>query len=183
MSTTSPLLTARQLEASPPDGRWELVQGELREMSPSSIRHAWVAASVAVLIRNHVVENSLGMVIGAEGGFLIESDPDTVRGPDAALICPERIKQGLPETGFFPGAPDFAVEVISPGDTSTAVSAKSEQWLRSGCRTVWLIDPGRETAAVCTLEDGSYVMRSVEILTEPELLPGFELPVNELFQQ
>ena len=63
------------------------------------------------------------------------------------------------------------------------ISAKSEQWLRSGCQVVWLIDPGRETAAVCTLEDGAYVMRSVATLTDAELLPGFELPVSELFKQ
>ena len=48
---------------------------------------------------------------------------------------------------------------------------------------VWLIDPERETAAVCMLEDGAYVRRSVQTLTDVERLPGFELSLSELYRQ
>jgi Uma2 family endonuclease len=181
MSTTSPLFTASQLEENPPEGRWELVRGQLHEMSPAGGTHGWIVGNLTVIVGGFIRQNRLGRVFGAETGFLIEQNPDTVRAPDFAFVGSESIKR--PRQGFLAGAPDLAVEVISPNDTSTFVNAKSEQWLRSGCQTVWLIDPARETAAVCTLESGVYVMRSAEVLTDAKLLPGFELPVSELFQQ
>jgi len=181
MSTTSPLFTAKQLEANPPEGRWELVKGELKEMSPAGGAHGWIVGNLTVVVGGYIRQKKLGRIFGAETGFLIEQNPDTVRAPDFAFVSSAATTR--PHHGFISGAPDLAAEVISPNDTSTVVSAKSEQWLRAGCKVVWLIDPARETAAVCTLEDGAYVMRSVEVLSDANLLPGFELPVNELFQQ
>ncbi|MDA1165858.1 MAG: Uma2 family endonuclease [Planctomycetota bacterium] len=117
---------------------------------------------------------------GAETGFIIERDPDTVRAPDVAFVSADRVTDGLP-TQFFPGAPDLAVEVLSPGDTASEVQEKAEAWLNSGCREVWLIDPRRQSATRLTPAENSIVQRSVETLTT-DLLPGFSLCVADLFK-
>ncbi|MEZ6061229.1 MAG: Uma2 family endonuclease [Planctomycetaceae bacterium] len=181
MSVTAKLVTASELLANHSRQRCELIRGEVKLMSPAGSRHGWVAASVGRILGNFVLDRKLGHVFGAETGFVIESDPDTVRAPDAAFVRIGRVSGRIP-SGYFPGAPDLAVEVVSPGDTSTEVHQKAEQWLRSGASVVWLIDPTRETGAVCRLEDGEFHLRSVRELAAPELLPGFSLPVHDLFE-
>lgn len=177
--STETITTLEQLWEHPPEGRCELVRGELRMMSPSGGEHAWVVASLTGPLVVFVKANRLGYVFGAEGGFIIERDPDTVRAPDVAFVRRERVAGHVPRE-FFPGSPDLAVEVLSPSDSASAVHEKAEQWLNSGCREVWLIDPRRKSASVCTLAEGALVLMPVQRLTS-ELLPGFELPVEELF--
>ena len=179
MSTTTQTRTANDLLRHPPRERCELVRGELRMMSPANSRHGWVVVNVTVPLARFVQEHGLGLVLGAETGFLIGSDPDTVRAPDAAFLCAERIEGKLPET-FFPGAPDLAVEVLSPSDSASEVQEKAEDWLHAGCHEVWLIDPRRETASKCILSGHAIVHQPVDTLTS-ELLPGFQLPVAMLF--
>lgn len=86
----------------------------------------------------------------------------------------------LPED-FFPGPPDLAVEVLSPSDRASAVAEKVELWLKSGCRAVWIVDPHREKASVYLLEAGYVVSRETGVLRDDAMLPGFELPVAELW--
>ena len=179
MSTTAEH-TADELFANPPNGPWELVRGELRLMSPAGSKHGWVISRLTRSLTTHIEENRLGYVFGAETGFIIETDPDTVRAPDVAFVQKNRVDGELPDQ-FFPGAPDIAVEVLSPNDTASAVEEKSEAWLNAGCHAVWLVDPRRKTASICTLTDTGMVKSSVKELTN-DLLPGFELVVGSIFE-
>src|SRR5918992_440902 len=106
MSTTTQLVTADELFAIPSDGfRYELVKGELRKMSPAGSEHGAVIANITVLVGQHVKANSLGVCFGAETGFKIETDPDTVRAPDLAFVRRGRIPEAGISHGNQPGAP------------------------------------------------------------------------------
>jgi len=110
--------TAEQLFAlREPGFHHELVAGELRRMSPVGPVHGIVTMRLARRLANQVEENDLGAVFGAESGFVLARNPDTVLAPDIAFVRKTRLLTQYPP-GFFPGPPDLAVEVIAPGDPS-----------------------------------------------------------------
>jgi Uma2 family endonuclease len=182
MSTTPTLATADELFMLPDDGfRYELVKGEVRRMPPAGSEHGAIAVNITIVIAQFVKAHDLGIVFGAETGFKIASDPDTVRAPDLAFIRRERIPaEGIPR-GFWPGAPDLAVEVISPSDTYTDVEEKVNDWLSAGTRMVLVLNPRSRTVTVYTSH--THVMRLTEAhtLTGGEVLPGFTCQVAALF--
>jgi Uma2 family endonuclease len=180
MATIEQITTAEQLFQAPDLGRCELVRGELIMMSPAGSRHGAIAARVGAVLSDFIRPRGLGAVLGAETGFRIAQDPDSVRAPDAAFIRAARISGELPEE-FFPGAPDLAVEVLSPGDRASEVIAKVEDWLDSGCQAVWVVDPKTRTIAVHRRTREALMLRPTDTLTGGELLPGFSIPVAEIF--
>ncbi|NQV26001.1 MAG: Uma2 family endonuclease [Rhodopirellula sp.] len=185
MSTATPpevqkLVTAVSLFENHPKQRCELIKGEIHLMSPAGSEHGWVVMNVAGPVMIFVRDHKLGYTFGAETGFVIERDPDTVRAPDVAFVSAERIKD-RPSAQFFPGPPDLAVEVLSPSDTASEVQEKAEAWLNSGCQEVWLIDPRRQTATKLTPSEDSIIQQTVVTLTT-SLLPGFSLAVADLFK-
>jgi Uma2 family endonuclease len=182
MSATPTLATADELFVMPDDGfRYELVKGELRRMPPAGSEHGAVAVNIAVVIAPFVKAHSLGVVFGAETGFKIASDPDTVRAPDLAFVRRTRIpEEGIPR-GFWPGAPDLAVEVISPGDTYTEVEEKVNDWLNAGTRMVLVLNPRTRTVTVYTSHTDVVRLTESDTLDGGEFLPGFTCRVTELF--
>ena len=173
--------TADELFANPPDGPWELLRGELRSMSPAGSKHGWVVSRITRSLTGFVEDHNLGYVFGAETGFIIEKDPDTVRAPDVAFVRSDRVAGELPDQ-FFPGAPDIAIEVLSPSDSASAVEEKSEGWLNAGCHEVWLVDPRRKTDSQRKMSEGGMVTRAVQELSS-DLLPGFGLVVSSIFEK
>ena len=182
MSTTLQTFTAEELFRMPEDGfRYELVEGELRKMSPSGSEHAAIIGRLTVRLGQHVEANNLGLYFGAEAGFKIASDPDTVRAPDLAFVSRERVPEsGIPKN-FWPGAPDLAVEVVSPGDTFNEVEEKVEQWLAAGTREVWIVNPRKRSVSVYrSMTDVTRLSESDE-LDGGEVVPGFRCKVSEIF--
>ncbi|HEY4759453.1 MAG TPA: Uma2 family endonuclease, partial [Thermoguttaceae bacterium] len=104
------LVSAEELFQTPNLGRCELVRGELIMMSPAGSQHGWIIGKLTVLLGKFVLAEKLGGIMGAETGFIIRRDPDTVRAPDVAFIRADRIPEKLPQ-GYFDGPPDLAVEV------------------------------------------------------------------------
>src|SRR4051812_14372339 len=113
---TSPT-TAEQLWRMPKDEmRHELVRGELFTMAPAGFDHGAVIINLSIPLATYVKKHKLGIVVGAETGFILTRDPDTVRGADIAFVRAARIpKSGRPKK-FWIGGPDLAVEVLSPDD-------------------------------------------------------------------
>lgn len=180
MATTSAITTAEQLFESPDLGRCELVRGEVLMMTPAGYQHGQIAAHLARLLDDFVRQHSLGSVTGAETGFHLHSEPDTVRAPDAAFVRAARLP-AEPVIKFFPGAPDLAVEVLLPGDRAGALQEKIEDWLAAGTQAVWVVDPGPRTVAVYTRHQPVAVYRAADELPGGEVLPGFRVPVAEIF--
>ncbi len=180
MTATQQVTTAEQLLHASDLGRCELVRGELSMMSPSGFDHGRVVINVTGALIKYLDEHRCGVLTGAETGFHIGRDPDTVRAPDVGFVCRERLPPG-PVRGFFPGPPDLAVEVLSPDDRAGEVLLKVRDWLESGCQVVWLVDPRSRT--VCVHRSGRRIVMLDEsdTLGGDDLLPGFSLPVAGIF--
>ena len=182
MSTVARGMTADELLRLPRGKyRYELVKGELLTMSPAGSEHGAITQRLATLLDQYVTAKSLGLVFGAETGFLIAIDPDTVRGPDIAFIHAGRISVGGPPEGYWPGAPDLAVEVVSPGDTAKEVDDKVGEWLGAGCQVVWIVRPRQKTVVVHRAGGQAHTVSVDEVLDGGSLLPGFQCRVAEIF--
>ena len=172
-----PITTAEQLLRAGDIGRCELIRGELRMMIPAGGEHGRVIINVTVAVANFVRAHGLGILYGAETGFVLARDPDTVRAPDFAFTRAERGEP--PERGFVPGAPDLAVEVLSPDDRPGYVREKVAEWLEAGTVAVWVVDPRERTVTVH--EQATTVFGEADTLAGGDLLPGLALPVREFF--
>lgn len=179
MSTVESITTAEQLWQANLH-HCELIEGELITMSPAGFDHGRFASNLLGPLRNFVVSRRLGVVVTAEAGFRIARSPDTVRVPDVAFVRADRIPAGGVK-GFFEGAPDIAVEIISPSDRPTEIAAKAQDWLRAGCSLVWVIDPEMRTVSVHHAGSEAAVLSETDALTGGEVLPGFSMPVTEVF--
>ena len=181
MATTKPLITADYLLHTPNLGRCELIGGELIRMTPAGYEHGTIIINISTPLATFVSRAGLGRVCGAETGFHIAHDPDTVRAPDVAFVAEDHLPSPLPK-GFFPGPPDLAVEVISPEDRQSEVRAKVQNWLDAGCRTVWLVDPRRQAVEVHRGGGEVQILGLSDTLSGEPLLPGFSLAVAEIFK-
>jgi Uma2 family endonuclease len=161
--------------------RLELVRGELRAAEPAGGEHGAIAMRVGALLDAHVRARGLGRIFAAETGFIISRDPDTVRAPDVAFVARRRVERfGLPR-GFWPGAPDLAVEVLSPEDRPGAVREKVEGWLRAGCEVVLVVDPERRLVTVQRSPDDSVVIGGDEVIDTGDVVPGWRMRVADVF--
>lgn len=182
MSTDTRIMTADELLRLPSQGcRYELIEGELREMSPAGHAHGRFTMAISSPLHLHVNRNRLGKVYAAETGFLIARDPDTVRAPDCAFVSQSRVEQVSRQEGYFPGPPDLAVEVISPSDTFEDVEDKVASWLEAGCRLVVVANPRSQTLKVYKSLKELTVLTIEDTLDAGDVVPGFQLPVREIF--
>jgi Uma2 family endonuclease len=178
---TSHLLTAEDLWRLPNNQRRELVKGELRTMAPAGFEHGAVIDNLQFRLSSHVRQHRLGIVLGAETGFLLRRNPDTVRGADIAFVATNRLPaSGLP-TGYFHGAPDLAVEVVSPNDTSAEVEDKVDEYLAAGAKLVWVVNPRRKTVTVYRPQTPLALLGETDTLTDEDVVPGFRCSIAEIF--
>lgn len=163
----------------PDDGmRHELVRGELTTMPPAGWDHGRVGGKIEELLILHVSANRLGVVPISDTGYLLTRNPDTVRAPDVSFV---RLERDRTERGFYPGAPDLAVEVISPWDRYTEVEEKTREYLRAGTRMVIIVDPQLQTARVHT----ATAMTDLGIddtIDGGDVVPGWKLRLREIFE-
>jgi len=177
-SMASRPITAAELEGVP--GRCDLVRGRLRTMSPAGPHHGRVATRIIRLLGNHVDERGLGGVYANDTGFLLERAPDTVLGPDVAFVRRDRLHLE-PESGYFPGPPDLAVEVRSPGDSRRQVREKAKALIACGCRLVLTVDPLEGTVTVYRPEDTPRTFGRDACIDVSDIVEGFVLRVADAF--
>jgi Uma2 family endonuclease len=180
--TVTRTLTAEELLRLPDDGwRYELVRGELRKMAPAGSEHGDLAMRVGWRMAQHVETHRLGKVFAAETGFHLDMDPDTVRAPDVAFVSRQRADAVGRVTGYWPGAPDLAVEVISPSDTYAEVDEKVLDWLNGGARMVVVVNPRTERVMVYRSPTDVTILSSGDALDGQDVVPGWSLPLADLF--
>ena len=180
--TTTDLITADELLQMKDDGfRYELVRGELIKRSPVGHQHGRIVLNFTTPLDQFVRANQLGAVYAAETGFKLAEDPDVVRAPDAAFIRRERVEEIGQTEGFWPGAPDLAAEVISPGDTHAEVQDKIADWLDAGTRLVVVINPSTQTVALYYSRSDVRILTINDILDGGEVVPNWTLPVRDIF--
>jgi len=157
------------------------VKGELRKMSPSGSEHAAIIFNLTGMLHAHISTTKIGQGFGAEAGFKLASDPDTVRAADIAFIRRERIpEEGIPKN-FWATAPDLAVEVVSPGDTYNEVQEKVKDWLAAGTRAVWIVNPKQRSVAVYRSMKDVVNLSEDDELDGGDVVPGFRCKMSEIF--
>jgi Uma2 family endonuclease len=180
MNIASRPMSAEELLALPGGQRYQLVRGELRAMAPAGHEHGYVAMTLGAHLTTYVREHGLGRVYAAETGFKLAADPDTVLAPDVAFVAAARL-ENVSGAGYFPGPPDLAAEVISPNDRHAEVEAEVALWLAHGARMVVTVNPETRSATVFRSLEDIRILREDAALEGADVVPGWRLPLSELF--
>jgi Uma2 family endonuclease len=176
-------MTAEEFAALPEgEGRRELVQGEVVEQIPPSIDHGEIAALIVLFLQTWNRQHGHGLV-GVESGFLLTHNPDTVRSPDVYYIQAAHVPPREQRAAFGQRAPDLAVEIISPSETSSGVRAKVRDYLAAGTQMVWTVYPEQREVVVHTPDGVARTYGIGATLEFPDVLPGFACTVAELFEE
>src|SRR5829696_8195768 len=157
--------------------RHELIKGELLTVPSPKPVHGRAVANLTMLLLQHVKANRLGVVY-TESGYKLESDPDTVLGPDVSFVSTERIDET--DDRYYDGPPDLAIEVLSPGDRRGYVERKLALYLETGTRSDWLVNPRRRTVEVVSSMSNRRTLHEDDELVD-DTVPGFRVKVSEIF--
>lgn len=182
VAPTDRLVTADEMLTLPDDDlRHELVRGEHYVNPPPGARHSKIGIRLIALLLRHLEQGASGEVFGPDAGFILSRAPDTVRAPDVSFVRAERIPtSGVPE-GYLDGAPDLAVEILSPTDSIIEMEEKVAEYLATGARAVWVINPKRRTVTVHAPGAPIRVLGEGDRLDGGDAVPGFACEVRELF--
>jgi Uma2 family endonuclease len=181
---TKARITAKDLWELPEgDRRQELVDGRIVEMGPPGGVHGKVIGRVSSRLSEHVNRVGGGEVLVGDVGFVLSlpSDPERVRAPDVAFVSSARLPGGEVPDGYLAGAPDLAVEVLSPSDDPVDVQQKVRDFLESGALLVWIVAPRARTVTVYRPDGSARLLRDQEVLDGEQVLPGLAIPLAELF--
>ena len=180
MTTVARRMTADDLLHMPDDGfRYELVRGELRKMSPPGIDHSRYVGKIYLRFANYVTAEGLGEALPGDPGFKLADDH--VRGPDIAFVRPGRLNPIGSQPGYYGGHPDLAIEVISPSDRLAEVQEKVEDYLEAGVQVVVVVNPRNKTVAIHRSAVEVMTLTEADTLEVPNLIPGWQLPVADIF--
>jgi Uma2 family endonuclease len=179
-TTTTALLTAEEAAVHAPEGRWELVRGEVVTYVPVQPEHAECVQAIST-----AVENFLGgrerALMGPEVGFIVGHEPEeTVRAPDWSLTWRAEA-EARRKGAWIDGGPNLAVEVVSPDDAWVEVQEKIDEYLSARAQLVWVINPQARTVHVIRPDTPTVVLRVSDTLTGDPVLPGFTLSLATLF--
>jgi Uncharacterized protein conserved in cyanobacteria len=163
--------------------RYEIVNGELIDMGNSGAKHGYVCSILMILLGGYVHIQKLGAMFDSSTAFKMKSG--NKRSPDVSFMAKERL-QGLEELpdGFLEGAPDLAVEILSPSNTVEEIHNKLVEYFENGARLVWVINPKEKYVLVYrSSQEPDRLLKSVDSLDGEEIVSGFTLPVADLFQK
>lgn len=168
-----------KLQAEHLDYQLELVDGNIIVMGPSDYTSDEIGSRLIIFLGGWVVAHKLGRVTGAAAGFRLPNKTTDLRAPDVCFVSAERLKRS--PRAFVEMVPDLMVEIKSKTDRIKPIQEKIELFLKLGTEVGILIDPDKETVTIYRQIGQPTVLTNNDILTIPELFPGWELPVSELW--
>jgi Uma2 family endonuclease len=181
MATTTGLLSWEAFEQFPDDAmHHELIEGEHQVLPPAKSRHAIIAANCWKLLID--IEQAASVRVLAEAGFKLSNNPPSWIQPDVSVLRKERERTTVVD-GYFTGAPELAVEVVSPSERPSDLQRKVQLLLKSGGHTVWVIYPEAREVVVHSSDGTVLTLGISDTLTLPALLPDWQLPVAKLFEE
>lgn len=163
------------------DKQYELVDGIPKEKGPESMEHSYISLNLGGELRAYVKSKKLGIVLESSASYRMVTE--NIRKPDVSFVTKDRLPEKRLSTKPFEGAPDLAVEVISPTDIWWEILEKLNQYFASGCRLVWLISPFDQTVLVYRADRPSHFLQVSDSLDGEDVIPGFTMPVAELFAE
>jgi len=180
------LLTIADVAALPkslPSGdvKYELDDGRLIVMPPPGDIHGAVQANISSSLIINGQARGLGKA-RAEVGLILRRDPDRLTGPDAVFVTTDSLPIRRSPEGYLETIPELVVEVRSPNDTGPQVQAKVDEYLGAGVRVVWVADPARQTITAHRFHQPPQVFGPADMLTVPDVIPGFQATVADLFR-
>ena len=177
---TKTILSLEEFERLPDNGmRHELNKGELVEMPAPKFGHSAIATGIAEVLRQQVT-NELGLIL-VEAGCRLSIDPPTIRQPDVSFLSAARVEQ-TPYDGYIQGAPELAIEIVSPGNTATDLEEKIEQYLAAGAHAVWVVYPKLRRVHVHRADGTITALSGDQKLTAEDIQPGLSIPVAGLIR-
>jgi Uma2 family endonuclease len=178
-------MTEDELLRMPDDGyRYELVEGELRQMSPTGYEHGRCTSNLSMLLATHVRKHKLGDVLAAETGFVIARKADgrvTVRAPDVAFVARGRVPADADTQKYLELAPDFVAETLSPSDTAVEVEEKIASWLTAGVRAALVVNPASRSVTLYRTSSVISRLTDTDELDLTDIVEGFRCRVSEIF--
>jgi Uma2 family endonuclease len=183
MVTTTRKYTIEDLRRMPTDAPYELWRGELVEMPPSGLESSAIAFWFGRRVGNHVEQYDLGIVSGADGGYILFADEEdeTVVAPDVGFVRWERLGSRTPVKTHCPIPPDLAIEVTSPFDRPGRIQEKLGLYVEAGIPLVWWVDLQKQVVRVFRPGKLAEILRAGDVLDGEEILPGFKLAVSDIF--
>ncbi len=182
MATTTQALTADELMDLPDDGfRYELVRGELIRKMATGVEQALIVDNCYWSLSGYARRHNLGRALPSDLGYRLENAPDVVRIPDLAFVRRERIDAVGVIREYFPGAPDMAIEVISPNDRYAEVESKLQDYFRAGTLMVILLESRTRTAKVYRSLTDVTVLTEADTLDGGDVVPGWRMPIADIF--
>jgi len=174
-------LTAEEFGELPDCEPCELIRGRVVPLTYSGLMRSLLATKTAFRLAGYAKDKGLGQVFVGQVGIVLERNPDTVRGPDVGFICTGRMPPQEELDEYLKVPPDLCVEVVSPGDRWPKITEKVDMFLAFGVTLVWVIDPQTRTAHVYRKGREVRVVQATGSLEGEDVLPGFMLPLAELF--
>ncbi len=180
-AASSVLLTAEAFLAMGREPRSELVRGRIVEMTPPGFRHGSICSRLIRKLGRYLDDHDIGHLVSNDTGVITQRGPDTVRGPDVAFFLYKRLAKDDEPVGYPAVSPNLVFEVVSPTDRTSDIMEKVAEYLRSDVTVVCLVDPAQREIEVFRDDALLQHLGLEEALMIPEVLPGFELPLRELF--
>jgi Uma2 family endonuclease len=175
------LVTGEELLQHPEWGPCELIRGKVVPVCRPNYMHGVLMSEMGGELRAFVKKRKLGDVVVGDSGVYLERGPDTVRGPDVYFISAKRKPEKQDRAGYLKVAPELCVEIVSPSDKWSDIKGKVDQFLAFGVKLVWVIDPKTRSAHVYRAGGSVVAIGPGGVLSGEQILPGFELPLKELF--
>jgi Uma2 family endonuclease len=173
-------LTLEEFGQLPDDGvRHEISEGELITVAPPKFLHTLVAVAVFEVLQTYLKQQG-GARAFPEAGYVLSHDPLTIRQPDVSVLSTERIR-ATDVAGYVEGAPELAVEVVSPSQSAEDLDIKVQQYLRSGAEQVWVVYPITKRIHIFLAGGKVRILNETQTLEAGELLPGFSAKVGDFF--
>lgn len=176
--------TDKAFMALPDDGQhYEIVNGELVDMGNSGALHGYIAIILSSALFAVVMAQKLGALFDSSTAFKMKNG--NKRSPDISFFAKERLQEldDLP-TGFLDGAPDLAIEILSPTNTIEEIDSKLAEYFENGARLVWVINPNQHHVLVYrSAQEPDRLLKSADSLDGEDVVPEFTLPVADLFQK
>ena len=159
----------------------DLVAGRLVPVTKNTLRHGRILIKVGTVLEEFASRNPGWYVVGGDAGCKLAHDPDTLRGPDVAILREDRVPAGRGAEGWLEGGPEVAVEIVGDGQSVAQLVKKALEYLRAGSKAVWVLDPDERSVVVITSGASLRLIEHDGTLDGGDALPGFSCTVSRFF--